>query len=145
MLLYVVCWLTTKPGPYALDPNDAGSGASRGRGTFEPHNKNYMEVARTVIGLASASIAAVVVLFFRTDRQLLGLQQRIALPLVFFAGSVVFGTAFVALLSWRYETYCHRPESYTRGWYCVIRSLGFSMLADLAIAYVVFVWAVLQS
>lgn len=66
-VLYLLVFKNTQPGAYALDPQDAGSGQSKGRGTFEPHNKNYMELAKLIIGLGSASIGAVAVFFFRND------------------------------------------------------------------------------
>jgi hypothetical protein len=55
VLLYVVVFKSRQPGAYALDPKDAGSGSEKGRGTFEPHNKNYLELAKLTIGLGSAS------------------------------------------------------------------------------------------
>ena len=123
-----------------LDP-----GPTRGRGTFEPHNKNYLELAKLVIGLGSASIGAVAVFFLRTDASAQGLQRHIAWPLVFFVGSVVYGVAFIGMLVWRYEKYCHRSESYTRPWYSFILALGFSMLTCLASGYAVFVWILRKS
>jgi hypothetical protein len=144
-VLYFVVFKTTPPGAYALDPQDAGSGASKGRGTFEPHNKNYLELAKMVIGLGSASIGAVAVFFFRNDSSAPGLQRHIAWPLISFVASVVYGVAFIGMLVWRYERYCHRSESYTRPWYSLILSLGFSMLISLASGYAIFVWILLHS
>ncbi len=46
VVLYLLVFKTTQPGAYALDPQDAGSGANKGRGTFEPHNKNYLEFGK---------------------------------------------------------------------------------------------------
>ena len=114
--LYCVLFKLTPLGPYALDPQDAGSKGDRGRGTFEPHNNNYLEVSKLVISVASASIGAIALFFFRADAIAQGLQRHIAWPLSFFVFSVVYGVSFIGLLVWRYEKYCHRPDSYTRPW-----------------------------
>lgn len=111
LVVYFLVFKNTPPGAYALDQQDAGSGANRGRGTFEPHNKNYMELAKLVIGLGSASIGAVAVFFFRNDSSAQGLQHHIAWPLISFVASVVYGVAFIGMLVWRYERYCHRSET----------------------------------
>jgi hypothetical protein len=144
--LYVLVLLATSRGSYALDPKDAAAekGQERGRGTFEPHNKNYMELAKLVIGLGSASIGAVAIFFFRSDAALSHAQQRIGWPLIFFVATVVYGVAFIGLLVWRYEKYCHRPNSYTRPWYALILSLGWSMLFSLCVGYSLFVWIILH-
>src|SRR5947208_2208366 len=145
LALYFLVFRSTPSGTYALDPHNAGSGTNKGRGTFEPHNKNYLELAKLIIGLGSASIGAVAVFFFRNDSSVQGLQRHIAWPLVFFVASVVYGVAFIGMLVWRYERYCHRPESYTRPWYALIRALGFSMLICLASGYAIFVWILLHA
>jgi hypothetical protein len=145
LVLYLVILKRTPPGVYALDPQDAGTGANRGRGTFEPHNKNYLELSKLIIGLGSASIGAVAVFFFRNDSSAQGLQGHIAWPLIFFVASVVYGVAFIGMLVWRYELYCHRSETYTRPWYALILSLGFSMLICLAGGYAIFVWILLHA
>lgn len=142
--LYALVFGLTAEGPYALDPQDGGTGGSRGRGTFEPHNNNYLEVSKLVISVASASIGAIALFFFRADAVAQGLQRRIAWPLSFFVFSVVYGVSFIGLLVWRYETYCHRSDSYTRPWYVLSTSLGFSMLISLASGYAVFVWILLH-
>ena len=134
----------TPKGPYALDPQDAGAKGQKGRGTFEPHNKNYLEVAKLVLSVASASIGAIALFFFRADAIAQGLQRHIAWPLSFFVFCVVYGVGFIGLLVWRYEKYCHRPESYTRPWYVASTSLGFSMLICLASGYAAFVWILLH-
>ena len=125
LALYILVFKCAQPGAYALDPKDSGSGTNKGQGTFEPHNKNYLELAKLIIGLGSASIGAVAVFFFRNDRSSQELQRHIAWPLIFFVASVVYGVVFIGMLVWRYEQYCHRPESYTWFWYASILSLGF--------------------
>jgi hypothetical protein len=143
-VLYGLVFKTTPSGIYALDPKDAGAGGSKGRGTFEPHNHNYLELSKLVISVASASIGAIALFFFRADALAQGLQRHIAWPLSFFVASVVYGVTFIGLLVWRYEKYCHRPDSYTRPWYVLSTSLGFSMLICLASGYAVFVWILLH-
>jgi len=147
LVLYAIVFKTRQPGAYALDPKDAGSGVDRGRGTFEPHNKNYLELAKLTIGLGSASIGAVAVFFFRNDTsaQAQGLQHHVAWPLICFVASVVYGVAFIGMMVWRYEQYCHHSESYTRAWHSLILSLGFSMLIFLASGYAIFVWILLHT
>ncbi len=120
VVLAILMFLATESGFYAFDPEDA-----HGRGTFEPHGKNYMEVAKLVVGLGSASIAALAVCLFKTDL-MAGARGYLVWPLVLFAATVVYGTAFIGLLAWRYERYCHNSCSYTRGWYVTILTLGFS-------------------
>lgn len=129
----------TGKGAYALDPDAAG-----GRGGFEPHNNNYVELAKLVIGLASASIGAVAVFFFRTDVPATHLQSQLGFPLTLFVACVVYGVLFVGLLSWRYEMYCHNDLSYTRNWLAFINGLGWSMLACLSLGYATFVWILLH-
>jgi hypothetical protein len=102
-------------------------------------------LSKLIIGLGSASIGAVAVFFFRNDSSAQGLQRHIAWPLIFFVASVVYGVAFIGMLVWRYELYCHRSETYTRPWYALILSLGFSMLICLAGGYAIFVWILLHA
>jgi hypothetical protein len=64
---------------------------------------------------------------------------------VLFVAAVIDGVAFIGMLVWCYERYCHRSDSYTRPWYALILSLGFSMLKCLAGGYAVFVWHLLHS
>jgi hypothetical protein len=142
--LFLFLFKATPKGAYALDPQDAGTANDKGRGTFEPHNNNYLEVSKLVIGVASASIGAIALFFFRTDAVAQGLQRHIAWPLSFFVYCIVYGVSFIGLLSWRYERHCHRPGSYSRPWYVFITSLGFSMLTCLASGYAVFVWILLH-
>lgn len=137
ILIFLVFWFVIlfviEEGVYALDPKDVGS--KKGRGIFEPHNRNYLEVAKLVIGLGSASIGALAIFFFRNDSYVKGLQAHIKWPLIFFAATVVFGVAFVGALVWRYEKYCHDSGSYTHRWYAFIAALGATMLFCLAAGY----------
>ena len=140
VLIFLVFWLLalylTDQGIYALDPKDASG--KKGRGTFEPHNKNYLEVAKLVIGLGSASIGVLAIFFFKNDNNIKGLQTHIKWPLIFFAATVVFGVVFVGTLVWRYEKYCHDSDSYTHRWYAFIKALGIAMLFCLAVGYLSF-------
>ena len=144
VFLYVLILIRLGTGTYALDPQDAGTGKSKGRGTFEPHNRNYMELAKLVIGLGSASIAALAIFFFKADDAVHGLRRYIASPLIFFAATVVYGVAFIGLLVWRYEKYCHDSNSYTSRWYALVAALGASMMVSLALGYAVFVGILLH-
>jgi hypothetical protein len=95
VVLYLLTFRSIPSGAYALDPNDAGTGGDKGRGTFEPHNRNYLELAKLVIGLGSASVGALTVLFLRNDSSAGGLRRQVMWPLAFFVGSVVYGVAFI--------------------------------------------------
>jgi hypothetical protein len=56
--LYIIILVHMEEGLYALDPQDAGTGKSKDRGTFEPHSRNYLELAKLVIGLMTLSTAS---------------------------------------------------------------------------------------
>jgi hypothetical protein len=144
LVLYALIFFSTEKGSYALDPQDAGSGKQKGRGVFEPHNKNYLEFAKLIIGLGSASIGALALFFFRNDTSPHVLQQRIGWPLMFFVASTIYGVAFIGVLMWRYEQYCHRPDGYTRPWYVLVLATACSMSICLLAGYSVFVWILLH-
>jgi hypothetical protein len=126
-ILLAVIFSQTEKGSYALDPQDAGAGKQKGRGVFEPHNKNYLEFAKLIIGLGSASIGALALFFYRNDTPPHVLQQRIGWPLMFFVASTIYGVAFIGVLMWRYEQYCHTSDSYTRPWYVLVLATACSM------------------
>jgi hypothetical protein len=51
--LWIVIFWRTEEGVYALDPSDAGSGKQKGRGTFEPHNKNCSMLICLALGYSA--------------------------------------------------------------------------------------------
>lgn len=147
LLVFVVLWSVTfwdikrayTDSPIALDPEDAG-----GKGTFERHHKNYLEIAKLVIGLSSASIAAIALLMQDAAKNSRPPFSHLDWPLVWFAMAIIDGVLFVGLLSWRYEVYCHQAKSYTPGWYATMVALGFSLLVMLAGGYAIFAGLLLQ-
>src|SRR5262249_5073155 len=85
LLLLILCFRHTKSGVYALDAKDAG-----GRGEFEPHEKNYLEIAKLVIGLASASLGGITLVYL-SDKAPAALKQHLEWPLVCFVMTVLYG------------------------------------------------------
>ena len=120
-----------------------------GIGNFQFHMSNYMETARLIIGLASASIAGLAIYVESVHRanpaQLPAIRAHAAWPLSFFAWTVIYGVIFSGLLSWRYEAYCHKPSSYTNRWYALNAALGFSALICFGVGYASFAIVLLAS
>ncbi len=148
LAVFAVLWCVTyrdikrayKSSPIALDPEDAG-----GKGTFDRHHKNYLEIAKLVIGLSSASIGAIALLMQDAAKNSRPPLPHLDWPLVWFAMAIVDGVLFVGLMSWRYEVYCHQPKSYTPMWYATMVALGFSLLVMLAGGYAIFAGLLLHS
>jgi hypothetical protein len=124
-------------GVYIFDPADLPNAGNTG--TFAPHNSNYLEISKLVVGLASASIAALAVFFFRDNHPVSEFRTQIQSPLICFTYTVVFGVSFIGALAWCYERYSHFRTSYTRTWYALVNALGLSMLIALVGGYVSFV------
>ena len=98
---------------YYMDPDHC---QKDGR-TFVTHLTNYMSTARLMIGLAAASIAGIAAYLGKLEPNRFEIARGlVAWPLSFFGWTVIYGVLFTGSLAWRYEVYCHNPDSYTRPW-----------------------------
>jgi hypothetical protein len=127
-----LCWLiwaTLPPGPFAMDVS--------GRiDSFLPILQMYIDMAKTVIGLASASIALLVgSATFRSTGGAGPLLASFASPLFLLALSIIWGVCFMPSVELDYEEFRHGTAKYTRFKYAKNQALGFSCLVCFALGY----------
>ena len=90
----------------------------------------YDAAGRYPVGiLGSACLTADCSAFWNWGGNTRGL---VAWPLSFFGWTVIYGVFFTGSLAWRYEVYCHNPDSYTRTCYIANTALGFSTVISFA-------------
>ena len=98
--------------------------------TFAPHLKGYISATKLLLTVAAASIA-----FGANQTATIG----IFLAKIILAFSVLYGTAFVALLQFFYEQYAQNVGYYVPWRYSIVQALGFSSLVSFVVGYLV--WA----
>jgi hypothetical protein len=98
--------------------------------TFAPMLKNYIGVTKLLITVSAASIT----FGGNTDASLIVHVAKTVL-----AWGILYGVLFCAILLYRYDEYTQDVRSYTRRWYSLVETLGFSGLACFVLGY--FVWA----
>jgi hypothetical protein len=98
--------------------------------TFEPHLKNYLDVIRLLVTVAAASIA-----FGGTQHE----KGGIIVAKIILSFSILYGVVFSGLLQFLYDEYGQNVRAYTRLWYSLIETLGFSALACFIAGFLV--WA----
>jgi len=115
---------------------------------FEPLLERFNDVAKTIVGLAAASLtvfSAYVGYAATASRNvspsakpvdLYSVQQALAFPIVWLLFSIFYLVFFMALLTARYEAYLHSPKSYTRPWYATVLGLGMSGLLCFVLGFV---------
>ena len=128
LLVFAVLWLiayyAVGQGPFEMEP--------RGPGSFEPHLRNYVEIAKLIISLAVGSIVLLAGTGLFRGAGLL--PWVFASPLVLLALSVVFSVVFMSLLVHGYESFLHE-HPHTRFRYSLHVALGFSALLCFSVGY----------
>ena len=129
-VIWLSVYLMTKRQPIAFDPG--GKHGEFGKRLLPM----YLDVAKFVMGLGSASIVLLVGSsnYFNQSNSRPSLQS-FASPLFVVAMSIVYGVLFMILLVLNYERHLHRPNSYTRFEYTRNQALGFSALACFCVGY----------
>lgn len=127
--LWWIVWARLSPGPFAMDV--------RGRiDSFLPILQMYIDMAKTVIGLASASIALLVgSATFRSTGGAGPVLASFASPLFLLALSIIWGVCFLPSIELDYESFRHGTAEYTRFNYAKNQALGFSCLICFALGY----------
>lgn len=105
--------------------------ASAETGTFAENLKNYIDLTKLLITISAAAIT-----FGGTTSTSLGIFTA----KVILAFSILFGISFCAFMLYRYDEYNQNVHSYTRAWYCIVESLGFSTLVSFVVGFLV--WAI---
>jgi hypothetical protein len=125
--------------------------------TFEPLLERFNDIAKTIIGLAAASLtifSAYVGYAASASRSsgsgsrsidLYSVQLALAFPITWLFFSIFYLVFFMALLTARYEEYLHRPNSYTRPWYACVLGLGMSGLLCFVLGFAALGFSVLFS
>jgi hypothetical protein len=127
-VIFFVIWLTVWiralgwSGPPTFTPNGID---------FDPRHGHYMKTAEVVVALASASLLFIPKL--RVDTHL----RSYSFTMVLLGASVLFCVLFMAGLTYFYENFLYRNDSYSAWKYGLVNALGFSGLLCFAIAYVV--------
>jgi hypothetical protein len=135
--------LLTGPRAHLMDPGDTP-------GSFEPHIKRYLDLARLVLTLAAASIAFLFNLAVtRTSPIPISREYLLTVPpraALYLCATVVFLLLFMTLLTSFYEKYSHfhylppnHPESqsgqYKRWKYALVNACGYTGLFLFFVAY----------
>ena len=131
--LWVLACALLPGGPFDMDIKGE-------KGTFLPLFNTYMDIAKFVLGIVSASIAALVgaTVFSSNNRGTALSLKTFASPLYLLASSLVWGVLFMSLLAYFYEDYrhnLHEESTYTRRKYATIQALGFGCLLCFAFGY----------
>ncbi len=133
--LFCVVWIIalcrTREETYEMDPLGE-------RAAFEPLLTIYMDIAKFVLGLASASIAAFVgatVVGATKAPSVQPLISSLYSPLCLLGLSILYGAFFMMFMMRDYETYRHNSKSYTRCKYSKNQALGFSCLVCFGVGY----------
>lgn len=133
LITWLAVYLNTKGTSFEFD-------AQGEKGAFEKLLVIYLDIAKFVLGLASASIVLLAgsSAFRSTPR----LPESFRSPLFLLVLSVIFGILFMVLLIFDYEHYRHHPDirSYTKLKYTRNEALGFGSLGCFCVGYV---WLIL--
>jgi hypothetical protein len=143
--MWTVIWFKVGKGPFDMDPLGE-------KGAFLPLLSNYIDISKFVIGLASASIAALIGgTVFRTEGKAGPLLINFASPLFLVALSLILGVLFIAFIAHNYEDYRHNNparsgvlSTYTRFRYSRNTALGFGCLFCFALGYISLIFVVLR-
>jgi hypothetical protein len=98
--------------------------------TFMPLLQHYIGITQILITVAAASIA-----FGGGQAQ----SASVYFAKVCLASSILFGVLFCSTLLYRYDEYMQNVRSYTRVWYTLVESFGFTCVACFFLGF--FVWA----
>jgi hypothetical protein len=130
---WLIVYLRTRRQPVVFDP--AGQHGEFGKNLLPI----YLDIAKTVLGLAAGSIVLLVgsMNFGQSvvHRSLTGYAS----PLFLVGMSIIYGVLFMILLVMSYEYHLHHPNepgSYTVLQYTRNQSLGFSALVCFCTSYI---------
>jgi len=104
---------------------------SAAEGTFEPLLQHYIGVTKVLITLAAASI---------TFGQTQSTKSGILLAKIVLAFSILYGVMFCAFVLYMYDEYTQNVRAYTRFWYSMVETLGFSALFSFVVGYAIWVF-----
>jgi hypothetical protein len=137
-LVYSIAYHSLRQGPFEMDPHGVPK-------AFEDHLKRYQQLAQLVATLSTASIAFLVhfLVSISDERPRTIYSTRTeaacpwAIPLLGF--SAFFALAFILLENLAYEVYSHKAQDqkspYTRRWYAMDISLGYSSVVLFVSGY----------
>ena len=137
LVLWAFCYCSLGPGPFEMDPKGE-------KGAFLPIFDIYKDVAKLVIGLASATIAALIgtaILHEKPEAE--PLSTSFASPLNLLALCILCGVFFLVFLARDYEAYRHGTKEYTRSKYSINLSLSYSCLSCFVAGYFGLIHAVI--
>lgn len=127
---WLVAWLAKATGS-SFDFDAQGE-----KGAFEKLLAIYLDIAKSILGLASGSIVLLVgSSAFRTAGRL---PLSFGSPLFLLALSIVYGILFMVFITGHYEGYRHDPRSsyYTRFRYSRNQAFGFGGLICFCVGYI---------
>ena len=128
-VVWLIAYLSLEKGPFNMDfPGEVGS--------FLKMLKIYCDIAKVVIGFASATIAALIGTSILNSNGAAGsLLKPLASPLFVLAFCILWGVCFMAFETTDYEAYRHRQIQYTRFRYSRNLALGYSCLLCFTVGY----------
>jgi hypothetical protein len=118
-------------------PEDPRAWRLKGR-TFTPLMERYFDVAKTIIGLGTGSIAVMAGFLgyvAKTGADISRVQEVVRVPIFFLAFSILNLVVLLMNLSLDYEEYLVAPQSYTAGKYSLNLALGVGGLLCFIIGY----------
>lgn len=139
LVLWAFCYCSLKSGPSECEMDPKGE-----KGAFLPIFDIYKDIAKLVIGLASATIAALIgaaILHEKPGAELF--SNSFASPLYLLALCILCGVFFLAFLARDYEAYRHGTKEYTRSKYSINLSLSYSCLSCFGAGYFGLIHAVI--
>ena len=129
LLVAITLRLRTPKGSFDFDPE------------FEKQLTAYLDIAKFVLGLASASIVLIVsASTLRANSTAPGtappkLPFVYASPMAILVMTIVYGVLFMAFLALDFEAFKADRKSYTRFKYVLNQALAFSSLACFCLGY----------
>jgi hypothetical protein len=146
LLLWLMASLLIGEGPFFIDPQDALANPdlrvpkNREGRTFESSLNRYLDLAKSIIGLAVGSIALLLgyvgYVWQKQSSGLTNVQSAVTIPTVLLACCVLALVTFMAIVTWRYETYLQDVNAHSRFWYSLDLALGFSGLLFFGAGYI---------
>jgi hypothetical protein len=135
VIMWIIAYLGTSGTSFDFDPQGE-------TGAFEKLLAIYLDLSKSIIGLAAGSIVLLVgSSAFRSSGRL---PESFASPLFLLGLSIIWGILFMMFLALNYEDYRHHPNSpsYTRFRYARNQALGFAELLCFCIGYTWLIFAV---
>jgi hypothetical protein len=122
-------YVTLTPFKRMRDPGTGKIIAGAEEVSFDPRHGHYMKCAEVLITLAAASLV------FIPTLHVSALLPKLSFSIVLLGFTVVYGLAFMALLTYFYEMFLFNPASFTAFRSSLVFTLGFSAFVCFAFAY----------